>query len=86
MLFDQRLIHAVNPAAYKFDLRRKHMNIRLTKQTEPLHGNIRELLTAGAVIPLKSGQMPPLYPDSYDVNWQDKLIDVYVSYSLGISH
>jgi hypothetical protein len=86
LLFDQRLIHAVNPTANKFDLRRKHMNIRLTNHRAPLLHNIRDLLVSGSVVPLKSGQQPPMFPRLYNVNWTDRLIAVSERYPAAMKH
>ena len=36
--------------------------------------DIRRILCAGEVVPLKSGQMPPMYPKLWLVNWPDKLV------------
>jgi len=42
----------------------------------PLIRDIEARLLSGAVVPLKSGQMPPMYPKLWLVNWPDKLISL----------
>jgi hypothetical protein len=74
LLFDQRLVHLVNAKANSFDIKRKHLNFRLTHSNEPMIGNIEELLQSGAIIPLKSGQQSPMFPGLYNVNWPSKLV------------
>ena len=74
LLFDQRLIHCVNSTKYRHPVMRMHISFRLTTSEVPLLENIREILERGAVPPLKSGQMPPMFPKLYAVNHQHLLI------------
>lgn len=76
MFFIQDTIHCVNAKKLSFDMRRVHISARITHSTttEPLIVDIEHRLRTGAVLPLKSGQIPPMYPKLWEVNWQDKLI------------
>lgn len=81
MFFIQDTIHCVNATKLPFDMRRVYISIRISSSTEPLIVDIRKRLSEGSVIPLKSGQIPPMYPKLWEVNWQDKLIDLSAKFT-----
>ncbi len=76
LLFNQTLVHCVNPTVLDYDMKRIYVGYRLTSGDNyiPLIKDIMERLEAGKVIPLKSGQIPSMYPNLYIANWPDKLI------------
>lgn len=74
LVFDERLIHEVFPKAFKYTSYRLFMGWRITKSTQPLIPDLEQRLEDQAVMPLKSGQMPRIYPKLYWTNWCDKLI------------
>ena len=83
MYFIQDTIHCVHAKALPYDMRRVYLAIRITTSdcAVPLISNIEEILVNGDVVPLKSGQIPPMYPKLWAVNWQDKLINFSEKFS-----
>jgi hypothetical protein len=66
LVFNERMVHEVLRMAVPYTVRR----VFLAFMTTPVHGehypaDIRTLLRTQAVIPLKSGQQPTLYPNAY---------------------
>jgi hypothetical protein len=76
MVFNQSLVHCVNPTKLKFELKRLYVAYRVSDAatTVPLIPDVCDRLGRGAIVPLKSGQVPPMFPDLWLVNWPDKLI------------
>lgn len=74
LLFNEKLIHEVLARPYKHWVNRVHMGFAITARQTPMVVDIQERLQQGAVIPLKSGQIPPMYPELWRVNWMDKLV------------
>jgi hypothetical protein len=73
ILFHQNLVHRIAGNATNFDLKRVFVGFRLTNDEKPLINNIEGCLTYGSVVPLKSGQLPPMWPKMYEVCHKDKL-------------
>lgn len=73
VLFVDNLVHEVLARKCKFDLLRVFLGFRLTRDTKPLTQGLHELLMTQAVVPLKSGQVPPVYAALHLVNWFDKI-------------
>lgn len=76
MVFNQSLIHCVYSTKLEFDLRRQYIAFRISSSPKnvPLIPDIQNILIQGKVPPLKSGQMPRMFPKLWMVNWPDKLI------------
>lgn len=76
IIFIQDLIHCVNATKLQFDMRRVYISTRITEKhnTRPLIIDIVDRLKCGDVLPLKSGQIPRMYPKMWPVFWPDKLI------------
>jgi hypothetical protein len=70
LIFFENLVHEVVADKAKHDMYRLFLGWRLTKSHEALHTNHLTLarLRDQAVMPLKSNQMPPLYPKLWWVN------------------
>ena len=75
IIFYERIVHQVLSNRAKTDMYRLFTGWRLTTHSEPLIPDIERLLREQRVIPLKSGQLPPMYPNLYWVNWRRKLED-----------
>jgi len=73
-IFHENMIHAVNAKPAAHDAYRVFLGWRLTASDTPIHANIRQLLADQAVIPLKSGQVPPMYGSLHWTNWRDKIV------------
>jgi hypothetical protein len=67
VLFNQRIVHEVAPKMAKSLLIRHHIGIRVTSDTAPLFGaeQTYDWLERQGIMPLKSGQVPRLWPTCY---------------------
>lgn len=76
MFFIQSLVHCVNAKKLSFDMKRVYVSVRISSPDteEPMILDIVDRLRGGDIVPMKSGQLPPMYPRLWEVNWQDKLI------------
>lgn len=74
IIFYERMVHEVRSTKLKNDQHRLFLGWRTTKQNTPITQNLDQLLDRQAVIPIKSGQIPPMYPKLYWTNWRDKLL------------
>lgn len=74
-IFYENLVHCVNPVKKDHDMHRLFLGWRLTRATTPLIENIDALLDEQAVIPLKSGQIPPMHAALHWTNWRGKMED-----------
>ena len=75
LVFYENMIHEVlGNKALKYDSYRLFLGWRLTASSHPVNGldALRARLEEQAVMPLKSGQVPPMYPTLWWVNWFDK--------------
>jgi len=69
LIFNERIVHEIASKPLEADyMLRLFMGWRLTNSTEPLVKNLQEVLDTQAVMPLKSGQMPRIYPKLYWTN------------------
>lgn len=75
-IFYEHMVHKVYRSKNKW-VDRLFMGWRLTKSDECIHGNdnLRQMLHDKAVIPLKSGQTPPMYARLHLTNWVEKIVD-----------
>ena len=74
-IFFERMVHNVLPSAKKVDQHRLFLGWRTTYATEPLMGSkLRTMLRDRAVMPIKSGQIPAMYPRLWWTNWLDKTV------------
>jgi len=73
MLFNQNLLHEVLPTAGTHILKRVFTGARLSESADSLIIGLKELYKSGSIIPLKSGQLPAMWPQLWAVNWKDKL-------------
>jgi len=75
-IFYEHMVHKVYRSKNKV-VDRLFMGWRLTKSDECIHGNkqLIQMLNDKAVIPLKSGQMPPMYARLHLTNWVEKIVD-----------
>jgi hypothetical protein len=75
LIFNQLLVHEILAKKLRVDLLRVFLCWRLTQSSEPLIANISHLLEEQAVVPLKSGQIPPLYAKLHWTNWRSKIVE-----------
>ena len=73
IFFNQNLVHRIARNNTTFDIKRVFIGFRLSNDDNPLVHNIDSYLTSGSVVPLKSGQIPPMWPKLYKINWKTKL-------------
>lgn len=73
LIFDETILHEVLATKKDFVSRRLFLAWRLTNDLTPFFPNIDQLLDQQAVMPLKSGQIPPSYPKLWKVNHRHKL-------------
>lgn len=77
LIFYERIVHEVlsKPAPFP-GMCRLFLGWRLTYGNQSLLGDkLKECLERMKIVPLKSGQMPPMYAKLHWVNWRDKLLD-----------
>ena len=72
-IFYERMAHEVLPTSRKGDLHRLFLGWRTTYSKEPLFTDLEERLQKRAVMQIKSGQTPPMYPRLYWSNWRNLL-------------
>lgn len=72
-IFYERMVHEVLPTSHKEDTHRLFMGWRTTYSTKPLFTDLEERLQKRAVMQIKSGQTPPIYPSLYWSNWRNLL-------------
>lgn len=73
-IFYERMVHEVVGKKLRVDQHRLFLGWRTTYQTAPLTQNLENLLERQAVVPIKSGQIPPMYPKLYWTNWRDRIL------------
>lgn len=73
-IFYERMVHEVVGKKLRVDQHRLFLGWRTTYHTTPLTQNLDNLLERQAVIPIKSGQIPPMYPQLYWTNWRDRIL------------
>jgi len=72
-IFYERMAHEVLPTSRKGDMHRLFLGWRTTYSKEPLFTDLEERLQKRAVMQIKSGQTPPMYPSLYWSNWRNLL-------------
>ncbi|KXS14115.1 hypothetical protein M427DRAFT_45211 [Gonapodya prolifera JEL478] len=73
IVFFEDVIHSTVGKASRVDNIRLFLGWRLTRSSDPLIPNMRELLDQQAVMPLKSGQTPPMFANLHWTNHRAKL-------------
>lgn len=75
-IFYEKMVHEVKRSKKKY-VNRLFTGWRLTKSDQCIHGNenLRKMLKEKAIIPLKSGQIPPMYAKLHFLNWVEKIVD-----------
>lgn len=73
-IFYERMVHEVVGKKLRVDQHRLFLGWRTTYQTAPLTPKLEEILDRQAVVPIKSGQIPPMYPALYWTNWRDRIL------------
>jgi hypothetical protein len=69
IVFYERIVHEVVAGVKKIDQYRLFLGWRLTVDDSPLTP-IDDILTDQGVVPLKSGQIPPMYASLHWTNWR----------------
>lgn len=72
LVFYQNIVHTVSGGKAKEHVRRLFHGVQLTHSNRPVVRGLDKILAEQAVVPLKSGQVPPLYPKLWNVNWRDR--------------
>jgi len=73
IVFNETIVHEVVSKAFKHGMYRLFLGWRITTSDQPLFP-IRDLLKDQAVMPLKSGQIPPIYAALHWTNHVDKIV------------
>lgn len=73
LIFYEHLVHEVVPSKAKYTMCRLFTGFRITTQHEPLIPALSSILEDQGVVPLKSGQVPPMYAKLHWVNHIDML-------------
>jgi hypothetical protein len=79
IVFYERILHEVAAYKKKNDQYRLFLGWRLTDEESPLVP-IDDILTDQGVVPLKSGQIPPMYADMHWNFWRDDI----AKFSMGV--
>jgi hypothetical protein len=72
IIFYEDIIHCVRTKSYKKPMMRLFVGWAITNEQEDI-SKLLSLLHQQAVVPLKSGQVPPMYAKLHWCNWLDKL-------------
>jgi hypothetical protein len=79
IVFFEHIVHEVRGTKATYDMYRLFVGWRITKDREPLEPQskraLKHSLETQAVMPLKSGQIPPMYARLHWVNWRSKLVE-----------
>ena len=74
IVFYEKIVHEVVSKKSNFPMYRLFLGWRLTQASSPLYP-IESLLRSQAVMPLKSGQIPPMYAKLHWTNWTDRIVE-----------
>lgn len=74
LVFNERILHQIVGRPAKQRMHRLFLGWRLTESEESLYPDLLQRLQAQAIMPLKSGQLPPMYPKLYWTNHRNKLM------------
>tara|TARA_B100001287_G_C22680586_1_gene530129 strand:- start:1160 stop:2176 length:1017 start_codon:yes stop_codon:yes gene_type:complete len=75
IIFVENIIHEVLATAVMVDRCRLFIGFSITKRDAPLIAELESLIENQAIIPLKSGQIPPIYSPMHLCNHHEKLVD-----------
>lgn len=75
VLFHENIVHAVRGGKSTTPELRLFMGWRLTTEDTPLIPDIKTRLTQFQAVPMKSGQLPPLYAALHWTNWSKKIVE-----------
>ena len=75
LVFFDGIVHEINAKKQQEVSARLFIGMRLTQEDAPLMGaeKLEEVLSTGAIVSMKSGQMPPMYAKLHIVNWVRQL-------------
>jgi hypothetical protein len=73
LLFHESILHEVVAQKKAHRSYRLFLGWRLTRSKTPLIPDIQDRMTRFSVVPLKSGQIPPMYAQLHLINWPEKL-------------
>ena len=73
LVFNELILHQIVGRPAKQRMHRLFLGWRLTESNEPLYPDLLQRLQTQAIMPLKSGQLPPMYPKLYWTNHRHKL-------------
>ena len=77
LIFHEHIVHEVLAAKTVPEFStRLFLGWRITQSTESLIPGIVEILNKQGVVPLKSGQVPPIFAKLHLVNWLDKIVAI----------
>jgi hypothetical protein len=74
LIFNEDLIHEVLSTPSKTDMFRLFLGWLVTTSDDTIIPNIEHILRVQAVVPLKSGQTPPMYAKLHWTNWHQRLV------------
>jgi hypothetical protein len=72
LIFYENLIHCVASATKKYPSYRQFISWAVTKSEKVIIPGLDSRIEDQAIIPLKSGQLPPIYAKLHLVNWPEK--------------
>ncbi len=76
LIFYENIMHEVVGKAIKETMLRLFTGWRFSRSSSPLNMStaaLKKILDDNAVVPIKSGQIPPMWPKLYTVNWKGKM-------------
>lgn len=74
LIFDEDLVHEVLATACENDMCRLFIGWLVTRSKNTIIPEMERILQDQAVVPLKSGQIPPMYAKLHWTNWHERLI------------
>ena len=74
LIFNEDLIHEVLSTPSKNDMCRLFLGWLVTTSDDTIIPDIEHILRVQAVVPLKSGQVPPMYAKLHWTNWHQRLV------------
>jgi hypothetical protein len=69
IVFFQNALHEIHGKKQSYNMYRLFIGFRLTHSPTSLTKNIDKLIKEQAVLPLKSGQIPPMYAVNHEICW-----------------
>ena len=74
LIFNEDLIHEVLSTPSKSDICRLFLGWLVTSSKDTIIPNLENILYDQAVVPLKSGQIPPMYAKLHWTNWFQRIL------------